>query len=64
MERRGVQKLPTVSSFSRQPRRVVRARRLEKRPFMQIPCVTPCLDARARGRAPWLESVSLCWTEV
>eukprot|EP00966_Prymnesium_polylepis_P042477 986915-Prymnesium_polylepis.1 len=35
MERRRVHKMPTVSSFSRQPQaqRVVRARRREKRPF-------------------------------
>eukprot|EP00966_Prymnesium_polylepis_P253503 5859511-Prymnesium_polylepis.1 len=62
MEQRGVQKLPTVSSFSRQsPRHVVRARRLEKtRPFR----FRDPMPRRSRGRAPCLESVSLCWTKM
>eukprot|EP00966_Prymnesium_polylepis_P172534 3990372-Prymnesium_polylepis.1 len=42
--------MPTVSSFSRQPQRVVRARRREKRPFTFCLSVTPCLDAREAER--------------
>eukprot|EP00966_Prymnesium_polylepis_P256767 5931245-Prymnesium_polylepis.1 len=49
MERRRVHKMPTVSSFLRQPQRVVRARRREKRPF-RFCDPNPCLDAREAER--------------
>eukprot|EP00966_Prymnesium_polylepis_P249365 5765330-Prymnesium_polylepis.1 len=53
MERRLMQKMPTVSSFSRQPQRVVRACRREKRPFR----TGDPMPRRWRGGAPSLESV-------
>eukprot|EP00966_Prymnesium_polylepis_P270958 6260116-Prymnesium_polylepis.1 len=54
-ERRRVQKMPTVSSFSRQPQRVVRARRREKRPFR----IGDPVPRRCRGGAPRLSPSSL-----
>eukprot|EP00966_Prymnesium_polylepis_P295842 6832934-Prymnesium_polylepis.1 len=52
MERRRVHKMPTVSSFSRHPQRVVRVRRrYEKRPLrFRHASPHPCLDAREAER--------------